>query len=304
MKAQANQQLEAYLQDLMVMAGASGHTLQAYRRDLYALQEFAEQQGLCGWSDLAVKHIRQYSVQRYKQQLSPKTIQRELSVFRSFFKYLLKNGWIEHNPAKTVRAPKASRSLPKILDVDQLGVLLNGNPDSILDIRDRAMFEVFYSSGLRLSELVMLDLADVDCDEAMLRVRQGKGSKERWVPLGFKALEAIQQWLIVRADVATQSVFISRRGSRISQRSVQLRLEQAGRKKGLAEHVHPHMLRHSFASHLLEGSRDIRAVQEMLGHSDINTTQIYTHLDFQHLAAVYDAAHPRAKASEKNKSKS
>lgn len=300
MQKLAGEQLDHFLEQLSVMNGASQHTLQAYQRDLQALQSFADQLGLDVWGELEVAHIRQYSSQRYRQEVSARTIQRELSVFRSFFKHLMKNGWIKQNPAKTVRAPKVSRQLPKVLDVDQLSVLLDAQIDNVLEIRDRAMFELFYSSGLRLSELVLLDIADADCDESVVRVRYGKGSKERWVPLGSKAIAAIRQWMSVRPDLATTALFTSKQGKRISQRSVQLRLEQAARKSGLAEHVHPHMLRHSFASHLLEGSKDIRAVQELLGHSDINTTQIYTHLDFQHLAAVYDAAHPRAKSSDKN----
>lgn len=299
MHRQAGEQIDHFLEHLSVMNGASGHTLHAYQRDLQALQYFADKLGLQLWSELQLTHIRQYSSQRYRQQVSARTIQRELSVFRSFFKHLMKNGWITQNPAKTVRAPKVSRQLPKVLDVDQLGVLLDAQIDNVLEIRDRAMFELFYSSGLRLSELVLLDMSDTDCDEAVVRVRHGKGAKERWVPLGSKAVAAIKQWLVVRPDLATAALFTSKQGKRISRRSVQLRLEQAGHKSGLAEHVHPHMLRHSFASHLLEGSQDIRAVQELLGHSDINTTQIYTHLDFQHLAAVYDAAHPRARSSGK-----
>ena len=299
MHKQAGEQIDHFLEHLSVMNGASGHTLHAYQRDLQALQHFADKLGLQFWSELQLTHVRQYSSQRYRQQVSARTIQRELSVFRSFFKHLMKNGWISQNPAKTVRAPKVSRQLPKVLDVDQLGVLLDAQIDNVLEIRDRAMFELFYSSGLRLSELVLLDMSDADCDEAVVRVRHGKGAKERWVPLGSKAVSAIKQWLAVRPDLATAALFTSKQGKRISRRSVQLRLEQAGRKSGLAEHVHPHMLRHSFASHLLEGSQDIRAVQELLGHSDINTTQIYTHLDFQHLAAVYDAAHPRARSSGK-----
>ena len=299
MHPQADAQIEHFLEHLSVMDGASSHTLHAYQRDLSALQHFADELGLQVWGELEVVHIRSYSAQRYQQQVTARTIQRELSVFRSFFKHLLKNAWISHNPAKTVRAPKVSRQLPRVLDVDQLGVLLDAQLDDVLEMRDRAMFELFYSSGLRLSELVLLDIVDVDCDESIVRVRHGKGAKERWVPLGSKAKTAIMQWLAVRPNLEAAALFTSKQGSRISQRSVQARLSRAGRKSGLAEHVHPHMLRHSFASHLLEGSKDIRAVQELLGHSDINTTQIYTHLDFQHLAAVYDAAHPRAKSSKK-----
>jgi len=197
-----------------------------------------------------------------------------------------------------VRAPKQARRLPKTLDVDQINGLLDAGTDSVLEIRDLAMFELFYSSGLRLSELTALNLADLDMSDKSLIIRMGKGGKSRLLPIGHKAICILQQWLQLRANRVAASetaIFISKRGSRLSQRSVEARLTLWCKKKGIAEHVHPHMLRHSFASHLLESSQDLRSVQELLGHSNISTTQIYTHLDFQHLADIYDKAHPRAK---------
>lgn len=213
---------------------------------------------------------------------------------RSFFNYLLKKHLVSQNPAKQIQAPKQARKLPKTLDVDQISGLLDTPTDSILEIRDLAMFELFYSSGLRLSELAALDLDDLDYGDKMLRVRFGKGGKQRNLPVGKKAIEVIEKWLKHRPPSTDQALFLSSRGNRLSQRSIQLRLERWCKKLGLPEHIHPHMLRHSFASHLLQSSQDIRAVQELLGHSNISTTQIYTHLDFQHLAEVYDNTHPRA----------
>lgn len=294
----AFQSLQAFFDELSATIGASVHTISAYQRDLNGLVDFCIEQSLQDWSEVQVSHIRQFVAMRHKNGISGKSIQRELSAIRSFYRYLLKRLLVVQNPAKTVRAPKVAKKLPKILDVDQVAGVLDANPDQVLDVRDLAMFELFYSSGLRLSELVMLDLADIRLAEGFVRVRFGKGGKERQVPVGAKAIEAIRYWLNSRPEISSQAVFVSMRGARLSQRNVQLRLERWCKKNGLAEHVHPHMFRHSFASHLLEASQDIRAVQELLGHANINTTQIYTHLDFQHLAAVYDNAHPRAKKNK------
>jgi integrase/recombinase XerC len=217
---------------------------------------------------------------------------------RSFYHFLLKKRLVEINPAEHVQAPKQPRKLPKTLDVDQVTGLLEAGANSDLEIRDLAMFELFYSSGLRLSELVALNLADIDLDDHALIVRSGKGGKSRVLPIGSKAVSALRRWMPIRndtADISEQALFTSNKGFRLSSRSVQLRLERWRMAKGIAENIHPHMLRHSFASHLLESSRDLRAVQELLGHSNISTTQIYTHLDFQHLAEIYDQTHPRAK---------
>ncbi len=292
------QSLQAFFDELSATIGASVHTISAYQRDLNGLVDFCIEQSLQDWSEVQVSHIRQFVAMRHKNGISGKSIQRELSAIRSFYRYLLKRLLVVQNPAKTVRAPKVAKKLPKILDVDQVAGVLDANPDQVLDVRDLAMFELFYSSGLRLSELVMLDLADIRLAEGFVRVRFGKGGKERQVPVGAKAIQAIRYWLNSRPEISSQAVFVSMRGARLSQRNVQLRLERWCKKNGLAEHVHPHMFRHSFASHLLEASQDIRAVQELLGHANINTTQIYTHLDFQHLAAVYDNAHPRAKKNK------
>lgn len=298
MRDSAFQSLQAFLDDLLATIGASVHTISAYQRDLNGLVGFCIEQSLQDWSEVDVSHIRQFVATRHKNGISGKSIQRELSAIRGFYRFLLKRALVVHNPAKTVRAPKVAKRLPKILDVDQVAGVLDANPDQVSDVRDLAMFELFYSSGLRLSELVMLDLADMRLAEGFVRVRFGKGGKERQVPVGAKAIQAIRYWLNSRPEISSQAVFVSMRGARLSQRNVQLRLDRWCKKNGLAEHVHPHMFRHSFASHLLEASQDIRAVQELLGHANINTTQIYTHLDFQYLAAVYDCAHPRAKKNK------
>ena len=298
MRDSAFQSLQAFFDELSATIGASVHTISAYQRDLSGLVEFCVEQSLQNWSEVDVSHIRQFVAIRHKNGVSGKSIQRELSAIRSFYRFLLKRALVVQNPAKTVRAPKVAKKLPKILDVDQVAGVLDANPDQMLDVRDLAMFELFYSSGLRLSELVMLDIADIRLSEGFVRVRFGKGGKERQVPVGAKAIEAIRYWLNSRPEISSQALFVSMRGARLSQRNVQLRLERWCKKNGLAEHIHPHMFRHSFASHLLEASQDIRAVQELLGHANINTTQIYTHLDFQHLAAVYDNAHPRAKKNK------
>ena len=295
MDCQAREQLEKFLEEIGVMRAYSQNTLIAYSRDLKSFELLCDQANLQAWGDVKQTHIRQFSAIRHGQQLGGQSIRRELSAIRSFFKFLMKNNWVSENPARAVRAPKASRKLPKVLDVDQVAALLDAPADSDLAIRDLAMFEVFYSSGLRLSELVALDISDVDCVEGVVRVRSGKGGKERWLPLGIKALESVRRWLSIRPQSASEAIFISSQGRRMSPRNVQLRMEKWTKTHQMVEHVHPHMLRHSFASHLLEGSHDVRSVQELLGHSDINTTQIYTHLDFQHLASVYDAAHPRAR---------
>ena len=205
---------------------------------------------------------------------------------------------VANNPAQQVKAPKQARKLPKTLDVEQMNGLLDAGTNSILEIRDVAMFELFYSSGLRLGELSALNINDLDLDDKQLKVVKGKGGKSRLLPVGKYAVAALQAWLNVKPpsiETNTDPLFISTKGKRLGHRSIQLRLKQWCLKKGITEPVHPHMLRHSFASHLLEASQDLRSVQELLGHENISTTQIYTHLDFQHLAEVYDQAHPRAK---------
>lgn len=294
MHAEADDALQLYFCYLVSEKRVADHTSTNYQRDLKRFQSFCNVQELRLWQQVQDRDVRNYIAGRHKNGIGSKTIQRELAALRSFYRFLLKTNQVAHNPAQHVQAPKVSKRLPHVLDVDQMMGMLNATPDSVLETRDLAMFELFYSSGLRLSELVMLDLLDIDFSEGFLRVRFGKGGKQRQLPIGKKALDALKVWLANRSG-SGQAVFVSLQGRRLSQRSVQLRLDRWGKKNGIAEHLHPHMLRHSFASHLLEASKDIRAVQELLGHSNISTTQIYTHLDFQHLAAVYDQAHPRSR---------
>ena len=300
MRLENGQVVTQFLDYLRGEKRASDHTVSAYQRDLERLRFFCIERKIVQWQNLQGADVRLYVSNRHKEGISAKSLQRELAAIRSFFQYLLKKQLVEQNPAQGVQAPKASKKLPKTLDVDQVAGILEATPDSVLEIRDLAIFELFYSSGLRLSELVMLDLRDISFSEGILKVRHGKGGKQRQVPVGVKATNAIQKWLAYRPDSSTDALFVTARGSRLGQRSVQLRLERWCVKNGLSEHIHPHMLRHSFASHMLEASQDIRAVQELLGHADVSTTQIYTHLDFQHLASVYDKAHPRAKRAKKD----
>lgn len=297
MDAEALQSVELFFDYLCGEKRVSEHTLSAYRRDLQNLQRFCISRQIKQWRCLEAADVRLYISERHKAGIAAKSIQRELAAIRSFFNFQLKRRFVDHNPAQGVQAPKSAQKLPKTLDVDQLAGILDADADSWVTIRDLAIFELFYSSGLRLTELVMLDVADLSLSEGLLKVRHGKGNKQRIVPVGGKALEAIQRWLTCRPSVESSALFVSARGARLGQRSVQLRLEKWCKKLGVTEHVHPHMLRHSFASHMLESSQDIRAVQELLGHANVSTTQVYTHLDFQHLASVYDSAHPRAKRS-------
>ena len=281
----------------------SPHTLKNYQRDLGKLQHFCQQQLLENWDELRDHHIRSFAARLRRDSLGGRSMQRTLSAVRSFYNYLLREGMAKVNPAATVSAPKQKRQLPDVLDVDQVSKLLDIKTDDPLDLRDWAIMELMYSSGLRLSELSGLDLLDIDQADQTVRVT-GKGKKTRIMPIGRFALEALRQWLKTRTTIAKedeQAVFVSKRGTRLSQRSIQARMSQWAIKQGLDKHVHPHMLRHSFASHMLESSGDLRAVQELLGHSDISTTQIYTHVDFQHLASVYDKAHPRAKKRKDKK---
>lgn len=298
MHADATQMLTDFFEQLTVEKRASEHTVKSYQRDINHLVTYCKDKSVHQWADLKQSDVRSHIASRHRQGLSSTSLQRELSAIRSFYNFLLKKCLAESNPAQYVKAPKQARKLPKTLDVDQISGLLEAGTNSTLEIRDLAMFELFYSSGLRLSELAALNLTDIDLPDNSLMVRTGKGGKSRILPIGSKAVTAINNWLQQRLKsvAATESaLFISIRGKRLGQRSIELRLEQWCKKKGIAEHIHPHMLRHSFASHLLESSQDLRAVQELLGHSNISTTQIYTHLDFQHLADVYDKAHPRAK---------
>jgi len=298
MQADAEQMLADFFDQLTVEKRASEHTIKSYQRDIKHLSNYCTDKSIPHWADLNQGHIRAHIAGRHRQGIGSTSLQRELSAIRSFYNFLLKKRLADNNPAQHIKAPKQARKLPKTLDVDQINGLLEAGTNSALEIRDLAMFELFYSSGLRLSELAALNLTDVDLPDNSLIVRTGKGGKSRILPIGSKAVAAINNWLQLRLKnvaVSESALFVSIRGTRLCQRSIELRLEQWCKKKGIAEHIHPHMLRHSFASHLLESSQDLRAVQELLGHSNISTTQIYTHLDFQHLADVYDKAHPRAK---------
>lgn len=279
----------------------SPRTVSSYEHDLHDFITWLEQQAGAAEapSPLTIHtwQVRQWISHLHRKGLSGKSLQRKLSSIRRFYRFLLRENLIESNPVVDVQSPKHARKLPDTLDADTLERLLNIESDDILAVRDRALMELLYSSGLRLAELVGLDVHDVDQRQQQVRVI-GKGNKERYIPVGRMALTAVVQWVQHRSALAAHSetaLFVSKHGSRLHPRSVQFRLNHWRLQQGLEQHVHPHKLRHSFASHVLESSGDLRAVQEMLGHADISTTQIYTHLDFQHLATVYDKAHPRAK---------
>ncbi|MEP4149341.1 MAG: tyrosine recombinase XerC [Halioglobus sp.] len=290
-----------YLRDVRQL---SPHTLENYQRDLSSLQRYCEQVKKQSAADLDEADIRAWVSQLHRRGLAGSSIQRSLSAARSFFNYLSRINGHPRNPAAAVQAPRKPRKLPKTLDADQVDRYLVFEDDNPTALRDHAMAELFYSSGLRLAELNSVNVNDIDRGSRLLTVT-GKGNKTRTVPVGSAALDAIDKWLTVRPDTAADedaglALFTSNRGQRISVRNIQARLKLQGRKAGMHQDVHPHMLRHSFASHMLESSGDLRAVQELLGHANISTTQIYTHLDFQHLAKVYDAAHPRAKRRKRD----
>ncbi|MCV6604156.1 MAG: tyrosine recombinase XerC [Porticoccaceae bacterium] len=294
-------QLTDFEQYLRSERNASPHTIANYRRDLKKLQDYCQQQDITRLENIAPSDIRLCLGQLHRQGLGGASLQRWLSSNRSFFTFASRKYGLQLNPASGIRAPKSPKKLPKTLDADQTQQYLETDSDTWIACRDRAMVELFYSSGLRLAELVGLDIAHIDMAEGSTWVR-GKGNRERHVPIGRFALKALQEWLKRRQEVAIndhQALFISKRGNRISPRTVQQRLQKLSLEQGMDGLIHPHMLRHSFASHLLESSGDLRAVQELLGHANISTTQIYTHLDFQHLAKVYDKAHPRAQPRKK-----
>ena len=284
----------AYLQHLAVERRLSANTVQNYRHDLQALTGWMRGAELREFSSLLGESLRGFIASEHRRGLAAKSLQRRLSALRSFFQHLLKHGELAGNPAQGVRAPKAPRKLPQVLDADEMTRLVEVPTDSAIGRRDRAMLELFYSSGLRLSELCALRWNELDLREGLVRVT-GKGDKTRLVPVGSFARTALEEWRTQSTPAADTPVFPGRSGGPISPRAVQLRLRQIAQQQGIWKRVHPHLLRHSFASHVLESSGDLRGVQELLGHADIATTQIYTHLDFQHLAKVYDSAHPRAK---------
>ena len=296
--SQAATAVAAYLAELAEQRRLSPHTVSNYRRDLARLLNLAGETPL---AELQVHHIRRFASQLHGQGLSGRSLARLLSAWRGFSSWLGRGDVVRANPCEGVRSPKSPKHLPNALSVDEAARLLQPTDDGdpVLLARDTAMFELFYSSGLRLAELAALDCAALDAalNEGEVRVL-GKRNKARLVPVGRKAREALAVWATLRETLAgaeEPALFVSRRGGRISHRMIQLRLAQLALQLGLPRHVHPHMLRHSFASHVLQSSGDLRAVQEMLGHASIASTQVYTHLDFQHLAKVYDSAHPRAK---------
>lgn len=290
----AQAQLDAWLARLGSERQASPHTLAGYRRDLAKLLRFMDAQGIASFAALDTHALRRFIAGEHRAGLAPKSLQRLLSSCRSLFRHLSRDGRLDHDPALGVRGPKVHRKLPQVLDVDEAASLIESGGEGTLALRDRAMLELFYSSGLRLSELTGLYWQDLDLDGGEVRVL-GKGSKTRIVPVGRHAVTALRALGQAEGIAPASPVFRGRGGAPISPRTVQARLKTLALAHGSAKRIHPHLLRHTFASHMLESSGDLRAVQELLGHADIATTQIYTHLDFQHLAKVYDAAHPRAR---------
>ncbi len=275
----------------------SPHTDSSYARDLAALARYCDREHITDLARLDSQHVRLFAARSHAAGLAPRSVQRRLSAVRTFCDFLVREGALAANPALDIRAPKAGKRLPAALDPDRITQLLNITATDPLALRDRALMELAYSSGLRLAEIVGLDTGDLDVSDRTVRV-QGKGGKTRILPVGRPALAALRSWLAARRALVKgdePAVFVGRGGRRISARAVQLRVAGWARRQGLGVHVHPHLFRHSFATHLLESSRDLRGVQELLGHADISTTQVYTHLDFQHLARIYDAAHPRAR---------
>ena len=291
------QDIQKYLTRLQVERRLSPNTLAAYQRDIDKLLAFCEQREIPLWQKLNSHVARQFAASLNAKGLHAKSIQRILSSNRGLAQYLIEQRQLTHNPFADVRAPKAERRLPKTLSVDQIVSLVELDARDPLSYRDKAVMELFYSSGLRLAELCDLDLINLMLDEGLVRVT-GKGDKTREVPIGRQADRALRDWLLQRNQLPLKdfdAVFVSKQGRRIHPRTIQKRVKYWARRQGIDVNVSPHMLRHSFASHMLESSGELRAVQELLGHANISTTQIYTHLDFQHLAQVYDDAHPRAR---------
>lgn len=276
------------------------HTQRNYKQQLETMAHHLVQMGLKDWSQVDAGWVRQLASKGMREGMKPSSLATRLSSLRSFFDFLVLRGELTANPAKGVSAPRKQRPLPKNLDVDEVGQLLEVDEDDPLSIRDRAMMELMYGAGLRLAELVSIDVRDISMRAGEIRV-VGKGDKERKVPFSGQAQEWVARWLKVRSSLLKgneKALFISKLGQRISHRNVQKRMAEWGQKQAVASHISPHKLRHSFATHVLESSNNLRAVQELLGHENISTTQIYTHLDFQHLAQAYDQAHPRAKKKE------
>ena len=297
-------EIQEFLSYLESVKQYSKHTISGYKRDLTKLSRYLLNIEIEDWQSVNEHELRTFVNSERRRGLSPRSIQRVLSTSRSFFEYLLVEGIIKLSPAQNINSPKSAQLLPKAMDADLVQRLLDFKPNGLIEVRDKAIAELLYSSGLRLSEACTLDVQDLELKERVCRVT-GKGNKMRVVPVGKKAIQAIRDWLIHRKELkhskssSSEAMFLNNKGKRISARSIQLRLEKLCAQRGLPG-INPHMLRHSFASHVLESSGDLRAVQEMLGHADIATTQIYTKLDFQHLSKVYDSAHPRARKGTKN----
>ena len=289
--------IDRFIRHLEFERRLSPLTCKNYRRDLQTLATYSEQSGVGEWKGLDSEHVRAYAAACFRKGLSARSIQRRLSAARTFFRYLIREKAVSNNPIASVSAPKGKKRLPDNLDADRMARLLQISGDGPLVDRDRAILELLYSSGLRLAELTNLNLGDVDMRDATVHVT-GKGNKDRIVPVGRHALKALRQWAITRGDLADadeKALFVSNRGTRISSRSVQSRVKHWVKQQGIDTNVYPHLFRHSFATHMLESSHDLRGVQELLGHANISTTQVYTHLDFQHLAQIYDQTHPRAR---------
>ncbi|MDC3323007.1 tyrosine recombinase XerC [Gammaproteobacteria bacterium] len=297
-------EIQKFLSYLESVKQYSKHTISGYKRDLTKLSGYLLNIDIEDWQSVNEHELRTFVNSERRRGLSPRSIQRVLSTSRSFFEYLLVEGVIKLSPAQNINSPKSAQLLPKAMDADLVQRLLDFKPNGLIEVRDKAIAELLYSSGLRLSEVCNLDVRDLELKERVCRVT-GKGNKMRVVPVGKKAIQAIRDWLIHRKELknskssSSEAMFLNNKGKRISARSIQLRLEKLCAQRGLPG-INPHMLRHSFASHVLESSGDLRAVQEMLGHADIATTQIYTKLDFQHLSKVYDSAHPRARKGIKD----
>jgi len=292
--------IDRFIRHLEFERRLSPLTCKNYRRDLEKLLAYGAECGVRGWRELDDEHVRSFSAMCYRKGLSARSIQRRLSAARTFYRYLVREKFVEKSPITSVSAPKSKKRLPGNLDADRMARLLDIQGEGPIVDRDRAILELLYSSGLRLAELTDLDLGDVDLSDATVRVT-GKGNKDRIVPVGRHALRAVRDWQKSRGAMANsdeKALFVSNRGTRISPRSVQARVAHWARRQGIDANVYPHLFRHSFATHLLESSHDLRGVQELLGHANISTTQVYTHLDFQHLAQIYDQTHPRARKKD------
>jgi len=287
--------IKEYLLFVSQVKNLSKNTISAYERDLKKLAKFIDDLNLTNYSEINNEICSAWIGNLYSQDNNPRSIQRHLSSAKGFFRFLKKNNLIKSSPFELVSAPKSPSNLPEVLSPEDVEQLLNFKPSSLIEIRDMAIIELMYSSGLRVSEAVNVNMDDFEEDMTFLRIL-GKGAKTRIVPLGRFAVTAINNWIIEREKIVTKSeaLFLNSKGARLSIRSVQLRLKKMATKQGLPP-IHPHMLRHSFATHMLESSGDLRTIQELLGHSSLSTTQIYTKLDYQHLVKIYDQAHPRAK---------